>query len=46
MIIADNRLFLVSYEHFYCICIESADIVKSFKTVVELAWQSAIPVKK
>ena len=46
IIVADNRLFIISYKNLFAIGIESADIVKSFKTIVELAWQSAIPVKK
>lgn len=45
MIVADNRLYLISYKNLFCICIEAEDIVKSYKTLVELAWASAEKVK-
>ena len=45
MIVADNRLYLISYKNLFCICIEAQDIVDSYKNLVKFAWRNAKKVE-
>ena len=43
-VIADDKIFIISLENLFAISIESKDLAETYRTLVELAWQSAIPV--
>lgn len=42
--IADDKIVIVSLDNLFAIVIESKDLADTYRTLVELAWQSAIPV--
>lgn len=39
--IADNKVFIFSLDHLFCVIIESEDIAKSYMALVEMVWQAA-----
>jgi len=45
-VIADDTIFIVSLEHLFAISIESKDLADTYRTLVELAWRSAIPAEQ
>ena len=44
--VTDNKIFIISLESQFAVIIESEDLAKTYRTLVELAWQSAIPAEK
>jgi sugar-specific transcriptional regulator TrmB len=44
--IADDKIVIVSLDNLFAIVIESKDLADTYRTLVELAWQSAVPVEK
>lgn len=48
--LADNavtldKVFIFSLDHLFTVVIESEDLAKTYRTMVELAWQSCVPAK-
>lgn len=45
-VVTDNKVFIFSLDNLFAVVIESEDLATTYRTLVELAWESAVPVEE